>query len=147
MDRMKFPDKFPYRLLILLVLAEVLTLCLEKIVVLKASGESIDFYLSIMLKPWLWLVLIMSGVQLLLWVRILKKTALSLAYTVSSISVPLTMFAAWICFGESLSWHVWLGAFLISIGIILIGPDEEPGHHPTIYEKDSRTEGTSQNPI
>ena len=53
------------------------------------------------------------------------RVDLSLAYPLTSVSVPLVMLAATLIFNEPLGWQVWAGALLITAGVALLGSTNE----------------------
>jgi len=85
------------------------------------SGDATAFYMGVVTRPWIWLLVVIGPLQLWTWTRILKRADLSLAYPISSISYPATMIAAEIFFGERLSGLVWIGAALMTVGIAVLG--------------------------
>ena len=98
--------------------------CFEKIASQLAGdsiGNELKFYLHLLQLPWTWAVVILSLLQLWVWMKILSKTDLSVAYPISSLCFPLTMVASIVFFHEHVSFGAWLGAFLIASGIALVG--------------------------
>jgi drug/metabolite transporter (DMT)-like permease len=114
-----------YELFVGLAIVDTITYVLEKIAVVQSGGSGIMFYVNMLIQPWLWTGLGLALLQLLLWLKILNKNDLSLAYPVTSLSTPTTMLIAQLYFKEHLSVQVWLGTILISIGIILISSKKD----------------------
>lgn len=87
------------------------------------SGVSPDqhFYRSLLFQPGLWLGLLFSLLQLWTWTRILAVAQLSLAYSIASLSYPLTMLAAQWIFSEHLNGYVWAGGLCIALGVAIVG--------------------------
>jgi drug/metabolite transporter (DMT)-like permease len=115
-----------YRPFAVLLLLDVCVFLLQKFASTRADGEGIAFLLSLITHPWVWLPLALGPLQLWLWTRILARTDLSKAYSLTSLSYPLTMVAAVILFHERLPLSVWLGGGLIAMGVALVAEQEEP---------------------
>ncbi len=103
------------------LLLEVSVFISHKYVASNAVGGGVDFYLSLLVQPYVWISLALALVQFFFWIHILSKSDLSLAYSMSSLSYPLTMLAAVVIFHETLSPLVWLGGGLITLGVIIVG--------------------------
>jgi|GEM_PF-3557720 len=112
--------KISYELFIALALVDTVIYITEKLAVVHSSGAGIMFYANIFLQLWIWVGLFLAVLQLLLWLKILNKNDLSLAYPITSLSTPTTMLVAQFFFNEHLSLQVWIGTLLISAGIVLI---------------------------
>ena len=98
-----------YRPFAVLLLLDTAAFLLQKFASAHAQGEGFAYYKSLLLHPWVWLALALGPVQLWLWTRILRNTDLSLAYPLTSLSYPLTMFCAMVFFQEHLLIPVWIG--------------------------------------
>lgn len=122
----RLPKKFPIILFLLFLFVEVCVFLLQKVVSIKAAGSGYEFYFQIITQPWIWLALGLSVIQLFLWTAILSKDDLSLLYSISSISYPITMVISTFIFNENLSWLVWLGGVLITIGAMIVGLESRP---------------------
>ncbi len=122
---LKLRKNIPYTLFITLFAIDVTSMLLQKIAASHGSGQDFSFYLSLALQPWAWISLVLAPFQLLVWTKILARTELSLAYPMSSLAYPLTMFAAQIALKEHISLKIWLGALLITFGVALIGSKME----------------------
>jgi drug/metabolite transporter (DMT)-like permease len=119
-----------YRPFALLLLLDTTVSLLDKQASTRAQGSGAAFYTSLLNHSWLWMALALRPVQLVVWTRILRKTDLSLAYSLTSLSYPLTMLCAVVLFHERLPGPVWFGAALITIGVACLA---EP-QHPTLVE-------------
>lgn len=62
------------------------------------------------------------GLSAVLWVRILQRTPLSIAYPFSILGAALVPPLAWLLFGESLSWTLAGGYLLMLAGLALLMP-------------------------
>ena len=114
----------PWPWICLLLLCEVIGWTFSKKAILLSSGDGLEFYLSLLARPWIYLSFIPLPFQFLLWTYVLSKTDLSHAFPATSLIYPLTMIAAVVLFGESPSPMVWTGGILVTIGVGLIGIDE-----------------------
>ena len=113
----------PFGLMAIVLVLDVAVRVVEKIAVLRAAAPaSAAFVVSLLRQPWWWLGLALAPLQLFVWMRVLARTELSVAYPLSSLGYPLTMLAAAVLFGERLDWRVWLGAGLMTIGAALLAP-------------------------
>jgi|GEM_PF-1461788 len=120
----------PLLLLGLLLCADVTSYLFEKVACSHAGGDGSQLLANLLHQPLFWASLAIAPVQLLLWTAILGRIDLSLAYPISGLNMPLTLVAATIMLGEKLSWPVWLGAALITLGGIVLGPSGNEPHSP-----------------
>jgi uncharacterized membrane protein len=114
-------QKFPFILFTIFMFFETCVFLLCKATSVNAEGSGISYYIHIIKEPWLWMVLGLSIIQLFLWQKLLEKSELSLVYSLSSLSYPLTMILSNYIFKENLHLFVWIGGALISLGVLLIG--------------------------
>ena len=70
--------------------------------------------------PWLYLALFLYLFAIILWLHILQKVPLSIAYPFSALAMIIVPIMASQIFAEKLSLSYWFGAILIIIGIIII---------------------------
>lgn len=70
---------------------------------------------------WLGLALVSLGLGMLLWLRVLQKVPVGLAYPMLSLNFVWVTLAAWGIWREPVSARHWLGVALIIIGIIMLG--------------------------
>jgi drug/metabolite transporter (DMT)-like permease len=108
--------QLPVFLFVLLLTIDVSVLVMEKFAANTAGGGD-GFSLRLLQIPWVWGIAVLSILQLVVWNRILSKTALSVAYPVSSLFFPLTMISAVVLFHEHVTWVAWLGGLLVTLGI------------------------------
>ena len=106
----------------LLALAQVLVkLGLNKIGGFNVTIKNFIFDIFPLLKsPYLWFgggTLLLSS---LLWMKVLAKVSLSIAYPMISISYLFGMFFAKLIFKEQISINSWIGLTFIMIGVVLI---------------------------
>ena len=115
--------KFPYIAFALFLILEVCVFLSNKMVSDHATGYGMGFYLGLLSQPWIWASLLLASAQFFFWTAILQKAELGHAYSMSSLSYPLTMLAAGFVFNEHLPPLVWVGGGLITLGVIIIGWD------------------------
>lgn len=77
--------------------------------------------LKVLFSPFVFTGLAMYGFATVLWLYILSKVPLSVAYPIQSLSYILAVFGAYFVFNESLSIYKIIGCLLILIGVSLIG--------------------------
>ncbi len=75
---------------------------------------------ALMLCPWFWLALMLYGAATLLWIGILQKVPLSLAYPFVALGFIIVPLASWGLFREPLNWSYAGGVALIIAGLGLI---------------------------
>lgn len=75
---------------------------------------------ALLFDPIFYLALVLYGGATVLWIWILTRLPLSIAYPwVASTMIIVPLLAFWV-FGESLSTRFWLGSVLIVAGIVLV---------------------------
>ncbi|AKP48741.1 EamA family transporter [Bacillus smithii] len=87
------------------------------------SGQSFSSLLGILkllLSPYILTGLILYGAATVLWLFILSKVPLSVAYPIQSLAYVFALFGAYFFFGETLtSWKI-AGVLLIVAGVAMI---------------------------
>lgn len=119
-------------LLILLTLIIITDICdtLSQLV-LKSSINSLNVQVHSPLKvlqflvrlariPRVWLSLIFSSLSLLVWLFVLSKTDLSLAYSMDSMRYVFITFASVVVLKERVGTMRWMGIIAIITGIMLV---------------------------
>lgn len=66
------------------------------------------------------------GLYAVLWLQVLKRVELSLAYMFKGTSLIFVMLLACILFGEQITWNNIVGALIIISGIVLFANSAEP---------------------
>jgi drug/metabolite transporter (DMT)-like permease len=117
--------RLPILLIAALLALDVAAYLFEKIACNHATAAGGTFFVALVHQPLLWASILLSPLQLWTWTKILSRADLSLAYPISGLNYPLTVLAAVILLGETLSWQIWLGTALITLGIIVIGPAQK----------------------
>lgn len=95
-----------------------------------AGSSTSAFYTALVQQPLAWLAVALGPLQLLIWTRILARVDLGLAYPLTTLSYPISMFAAAFLFREHLTWPTWIGAALITAGASLLRGEEHPDPNP-----------------
>ncbi|WP_442601689.1 EamA family transporter [Paenibacillus sp. KN14-4R] len=85
------------------------------------SFESIRSVIELFFSPWIFGGLIIYGLATVLWVFILTRVDISVAYPLQSIAYIMTAFGAYYVFHESLTLMKIMGCFVILIGVAMIG--------------------------
>lgn len=66
------------------------------------------------------------GLYAVLWLQVLKRIDLSLAYMFKGTSIVFIMLLAYVFFGEQITWNNIVGAIIIVGGIVLFANFAEP---------------------
>jgi drug/metabolite transporter (DMT)-like permease len=77
--------------------------------------------IKLLFSPFIFSGLVLYGVATILWLFILSRVPLSIAYPVQSIAYVLAVFGAYFIFHEPLSPAKIIGVILIILGVSLIG--------------------------
>jgi drug/metabolite transporter (DMT)-like permease len=77
--------------------------------------------IKLLFSPFIFSGLILYGAATILWLFILSRVPLSIAYLVQSIAYVLAVFGAYFIFHEPLSPAKIIGVILIILGVSLIG--------------------------
>ena len=85
------------------------------------SFSSVGEVIKLMLSPYILSGLTMYGFATVLWLFILTRVPLSVAYPLQSLAYVFAVFGAYFIFNESLSIMKIAGVLLIIIGVSLIG--------------------------
>ncbi|MFJ5282730.1 4-amino-4-deoxy-L-arabinose-phosphoundecaprenol flippase subunit ArnE [Pseudomonas sp. NPDC088429] len=108
---------------LLLLLAACLLTCLGQ-VAQKYAVESWrgDSSLTAKLRsPWLWLALLALGSGLLVWLLVLQRIEVGIAYPMLSLNFVLITLIARFVFREPIDRQHWLGVALVIGGVALLG--------------------------
>jgi drug/metabolite transporter (DMT)-like permease len=76
---------------------------------------------KVLFSPYVFSGLAMYGFATVIWLYILSKVPLSLAYPIQSITYIFAVFGAYFIFNETLTIYKVLGCLLIMLGVTLIG--------------------------
>lgn len=90
----------------------------------SVSFDSIGAITRVMISPYILSGLFLYGMATILWLFILTKVPLSVAYPIQSIAYILAVFGAYFFFQEEITlWKV-IGVILIMAGVSFIGVSE-----------------------
>lgn len=87
----------------------------------NVSFQSIQEIASLLLSPFILGGLALYGIATVLWLFILTKVPLSIAYPIQSLAYVFAVFGAYFIFNEQLSFAKIAGVLLIVLGVSLIG--------------------------
>lgn len=80
-----------------------------------------QFVIAIVSVPISWLAVAIQALGFLMWLMVLSKEKMAIAFALSgSVFYLLVSFAGLFFFSERLSTHQWVGITLISIGVLLV---------------------------
>ncbi|MES2868599.1 MAG: 4-amino-4-deoxy-L-arabinose-phosphoundecaprenol flippase subunit ArnE [Pseudomonadota bacterium] len=71
--------------------------------------------------PWLWLALLCLGLGLLVWLLVLQRLEVGIAYPMLSLNFVLITLVARYLFKETIDLRHWLGVGLVIAGVVLLG--------------------------
>lgn len=90
------------------------------------SFTSVGAIIKLMLSPYIVTGLTMYGFATVLWLFILTRVPLSVAYPIQSLAYVFAVFGAYFIFNEPLSLMKILGVLMIMIGVSFIGFSSAP---------------------
>jgi undecaprenyl phosphate-alpha-L-ara4N flippase subunit ArnE len=109
---------------LLLLLSACLLSCLgqvaQKFAVESWRGQTVGIALAVR-SAWLWLALASLGLGLLLWLLVLQRLEVGIAYPMLSLNFVLITLVAHYLFKESIDRRHWLGVALVIAGVVLLG--------------------------
>lgn len=88
-----------------------------------AGGDVGTTYLHALSSPLVWLGLVLYGASAVLWLWVLSRLDVSLAYPLVSLGFVVTMGLGVLWLGEPLSWLRVAGCTLIVVGVSLLALD------------------------
>lgn len=71
--------------------------------------------------PWLWAALLCLGLGLLVWLLVLQRLEVGIAYPMLSLNFVLVTLVARLVFHEPIDGRHWLGVALVIAGVVLLG--------------------------
>ena len=117
--------------ILLLLIAPVLAATgqtLLKIGTTKASNlnfssfkEIFNSFMKLMFVPEFTIAIPIYVVSFILWVYLLSRNDLSFAYPFLSLAYVIVFIFSWVFLSEDISFMRWTGAFLITLGVCIIG--------------------------
>jgi drug/metabolite transporter (DMT)-like permease len=98
------------------------------------TAGPVGYYVRLFTTPLVLLGFLMYGFSSLIWLFILSKLPLSLAYPLVSMGYVLVVFFSWLLLHEHVGLTRILGVVVICLGVTLLalsGPGQETGKAPT----------------
>jgi drug/metabolite transporter (DMT)-like permease len=80
----------------------------------------VPIVIKVLLTPWILLGLFTYGVSVIVWLMVLSRTPVSIAYPISSLGYIISAIAANYILGENFTSIRIIGIFIILIGVYLI---------------------------
>ena len=81
---------------------------------------AVQLVINVVLNPLVWGGFCLYGVGAAVWMLVLSRTALSLAYPVFAVTYVITPVMAWLVLGETVNPGRWIGIAVISCGVLLV---------------------------
>ena len=103
-----------------IIMAILRELCF-KIGANKAQGEKIRYFLNIFGSGFIWLGFLFWISEVIVWVMVLGRVALNVAFPILSLSYCGALVVGKVFLKEQISTKKWLGVFLITLGVSIIG--------------------------
>ena len=79
------------------------------------------FWLSALSDGWLWTGVAIYIVEIVVWLEILERAPLSLAFPIASLNYCGILLASRFLLGETVGPRRWAGALLITLGVVIVG--------------------------
>jgi multidrug transporter EmrE-like cation transporter len=109
-----------YIILLLNIVLLVAGQTVWKIGLTKLGGLHSDNLLSVLLSPYILAGIIIYGVATVLWLAVLSRLPLSIAYPLQSAAYLLGIVVAALVFRETVPPHRWAGIVVVLVGIVMI---------------------------
>jgi Kef-type K+ transport system membrane component KefB len=125
-----------YVLLGALLAVDVAVFMLQKAASRTDAAGAGEVLMHAATSPMLWIAVALAPAQLWLWTKILRHSDIGWAYALTSFAYPLTMLAASLLLRERYGLQVWMGAFLITAGVVVLGPQHKSSTAETSTPED-----------
>jgi multidrug transporter EmrE-like cation transporter len=109
-----------YVLLVLNIILLVTGQTLWKIGLDRLGGMQLQNWIAVLLSPYIMGGIVLYGLATVLWLAVLSRLPLSLAYPLQSIAYIAGLLVAFYLFREAVPLNRWLGAGVIMAGIIIL---------------------------
>jgi drug/metabolite transporter (DMT)-like permease len=86
----------------------------------RSGGLRLENLLSVLFSPLILLGILIYGIATLLWLYVLSRLPISLAYPLQSIAYVLALLIAFLFFKEIVPPNRWIGAGIILVGITVL---------------------------
>ena len=90
-------------------------------VALTSGGEAVAGVLRVLRQPLFWAGLALTGTAAVVWLAVLSRLSLSVAYPLLSLSYVLMLFAARWLYREPITVPKLAGVILVCVGVALLG--------------------------
>jgi drug/metabolite transporter (DMT)-like permease len=88
---------------------------------LAELGSPAVIILALLTNPLFLLAAALYALGFVIWLIVLSKLDLSLAYPILALSYFLVPLLSWLLFGEQISMGRWLGIVIICVGVVVVG--------------------------
>ncbi|HKI73315.1 MAG TPA: 4-amino-4-deoxy-L-arabinose-phospho-UDP flippase [Pseudomonadales bacterium] len=110
----------PYLFVAITVSLTVVSQVLQKQVAMAVGTSPENVIVAYAKQLRLWVALALLGLAMIAWLAVLAKLQVSKAYTLLSINYALMVPVSKLVFAEDIPWTRWLGAFVITAGVVCI---------------------------
>ncbi|MBC7765376.1 MAG: EamA family transporter [Hyphomonadaceae bacterium] len=106
---------------LLIVVTEVLLVAGQ--IFWKLGMKANPFNMSLILQPYILIGFGIYGIATVIWMFVLSKVDVSIAYPLNSMGYVFLLFAAWLVLGEEITVPKIVGIIVITIGIVILAMD------------------------
>lgn len=111
----------PYLMLALNIMFLVAGQIVWKMGLQEQGGMHLNNIAAVIFSPLVLLGISFYGIATILWLFVLSRLPLSLAYPLQSVAYALGIITSWYLFGEAVPLNRWIGAGIIVVGAVVIG--------------------------
>ena len=86
----------------------------------RAGGMQLHNMFQLLTSPLIITGIMLYGAATIVWLAILSRLPLSVAYPLQSLAYVLGMFVAYYLFHETIPFHRWVGICVIIIGVFIV---------------------------
>lgn len=86
----------------------------------ELEGVAARHLLRLFVEPWVLAGIAVYTVEIVVWLRILSLVPLSIAFPIASLNFLAITLASRLWLGERVSAHRWVGAALVTAGVVLV---------------------------
>ncbi|MDA8442088.1 MAG: hypothetical protein M0Z55_06895, partial [Peptococcaceae bacterium] len=108
-----------YLLLLFNIILLVTGQTLWKIGLQLVGGLNSKTVVQVLLSPYIWAGLVLYVIATVIWLLILSRLSLSIAYPLQSYAYVLGVLVAWLIFKESIPFTRWIGVCVVILGVYL----------------------------
>lgn len=110
-----------YVMFFLNVLLLVAGQSLWKVGLERMGGLQLNNILQVLFSPLILAGLVLYGIATILWLAVLSRLPLSVAYPLQSLAYVLGIFVAFYFFHEAIPLNRWIGVGIIVVGVSVLG--------------------------